>query len=131
MSIPIVVMEWMPLWHYWDNKWDHYFPKETYGSVILDTHIYEFKDTVEEAEKAFVYNEYWNLVGRLSNQVPTMLGEYTLRLNKTIPTDELQGWAQFIQDELHSKGTIGSMVWNWTCRQHKSWSMRGLSNLET
>ena len=51
MSIPIVVMEWMPLWHYWDNKWDHYFPKETYGSVILDTHIYEFKDTVEEEEK--------------------------------------------------------------------------------
>ena len=88
MNIPIVVMEWMPLWHYWNNEWDKYFPKETYGSVILDTHIYDFKDTVEAEEKEWD-KHHWDTVNKISKQVPTMIGEYTLSLTQDIPIDDL------------------------------------------
>ena len=130
MNIPVVVMEWMPLWHYWNNKWDEYFPKETYGSVILDTHIYDFKDTVEAEEKEWD-NHHWDKVNKISKQVPTMIGEYTLSLSVDIPIDELQGWAQYIQDRTHSNGTIGSAHWMWNNKAWKFWSMRSMSNLVT
>ena len=60
-----------------------------------------------------------------------MLGEYTLSLSHDIPTEDLQPWAQYIQDHVHAKGAIGSAHWLWNCDQRKFWSMRRTSNLVT
>ena len=60
-----------------------------------------------------------------------MLGEYTLSLSKDIPTEDLQPWAQYIQDHVHSKGAIGSAHWLWNCDAREFWSMRRMSNLVT
>ena len=47
MGVPIVVMEWMgEFLNYWSDKWNDFFPETSYGKVILDTHIYDFKNTV-------------------------------------------------------------------------------------
>ena len=51
MGVPIVVMEWMgEFLNYWNDKWNDFFPETSYGKVILDTHIYDFKNTVQEEE---------------------------------------------------------------------------------
>ena len=51
MNIPVVVMEWMDeIQSYWNNRWQEFFPESTYGKVIVDTHIYDFKNTVQEEE---------------------------------------------------------------------------------
>ena len=118
------------LWFFWENKWDKIFPEETYGKVILDAHIYDFKDSVEEEEKSWDTIQ-WPLLKHIASQVPTILGEYTLSLSQDIPTDSLQPWAQYIQDRVHSNGAIGSAHWLWNNKAHKFWSMRSMSNLET
>ena len=52
MNIPVVVMEWMDEFQsYWNNRWQEFFPESTYGKVILDTHVYDFKNTVQEEEQ--------------------------------------------------------------------------------
>lgn len=56
--------------------------------MILDTHIYDFKDTVAEEEAEWDAVQ-WPSVEPIAAEVPTMIGEYTLSLNKDIPTDEL------------------------------------------
>jgi hypothetical protein len=38
---------------YWINSWYDFFPESTYGKVIIDTHIYDFKNTVKEEEQAW------------------------------------------------------------------------------
>ena len=63
--------------------------------------------------------------------MPTIIGEYTLSLSADIPTDQLQPWAQYIQDKIHSTGTIGGAHWMWNNKERKFWSMRSMSNLET
>ena len=55
MDVPMVVMEWAIMWFNWEGQWDKVFPEETYGKIILDTHIYQFKGTVEKQEQA------WNI----------------------------------------------------------------------
>jgi len=48
---PMIVMEWKSHWKsFWGGNWDKYFPENEYGKVILDTHMYDFKKSVEEAE---------------------------------------------------------------------------------
>ena len=79
-------MEWMPKWSYWQNNWKSFFPKATYGQVWLDTHIYDFKNTVAEEEEAWD-NEQWPSVRIAAAEVFTLIGEYTLSLSADIPTD--------------------------------------------
>lgn len=50
---PMVIMEWMPNWKYFDGKWAQFFPESTYGATNFDTHIYDFKNTVAEEEAAW------------------------------------------------------------------------------
>lgn len=61
MNVPIIVFEWMLRWHHWNNKWYDYFPEDKYGKVILDTHIYDFKKTVDEEEKSWNFWQWPNL----------------------------------------------------------------------
>ena len=50
-KVPIVIMDWMHIIQsYWNNRWQEFFPESTYGKVIVDTHIYDFKNTVQEEE---------------------------------------------------------------------------------
>ena len=58
MKIPIVIMEWMPMWKHWEGNWQKYFPEETYGAVFLDTHIYDFKNTVADEEAAWDQDQW-------------------------------------------------------------------------
>ena len=52
-NVPIFVMDWMgQLQNYWINSWYDFFPESTYGKVIIDTHIYDFKNTVKEEQQA-------------------------------------------------------------------------------
>ena len=88
-------MEWMNEWNYWNNKWDSFFPFSTYGKVILDTHIYDFKKTVKEEEQSWDASR-WPKVKEIASQVPVFIGEYTLALGRDIPTDKLQPWAQYV-----------------------------------
>ena len=85
MEVPIIIMEWMPMWHHWNNKWYDFFPENQYGITNVDTHIYDFKDTIEEAEKAWDKTK-WPSVKNIASQVHLMVGEYTLALNKDLPT---------------------------------------------
>ena len=56
MRKPMVVMEWAPQWEAnWAGKWKSAFPEE-YGEVYLDTHVYDFKDTVAEEEASWAAN---------------------------------------------------------------------------
>ncbi len=73
----------------------------------------------------------WPPVRIIANEVPVMIGEYTLSLNQDIPVYESQGWANYIQDSLHSNNALGSAHWQWKCRERQFWSMRALSELET
>ena len=50
----MMVMEWGPHWNdLWKVKWGSYFPENMYGKLQLDTHIYNFKNTVEQAEASW------------------------------------------------------------------------------
>ena len=129
-SVPIVVMEWPLLWFFWEGRWDKIFPEETYGKVILDVHIYDFKGTVEEEERSWDWTQ-WPLLKHIASQAPTMLGEYTLSLSQDIPTEKLQPWAQYVQDRVHANGAIGSAHWLWNDKARKFWSMRSMSTSET
>ena len=91
-DVPIVVMEWDIMWFEWEGQWDKVFHEDMYGKVYLDAHIYQFKDTVQKAERAWDIFQ-WPLFKHIAKQVPTMLGEYTLSLSKDIPTEDLQQWA--------------------------------------
>ena len=59
-------MDWMYEWNYWNNNWDSFFPESTYGKVIFDTHIYDFKNTVEEEEKSWDAGQ-WPMVEKISH----------------------------------------------------------------
>ena len=76
----------MNLWFNWEGKWNEFFPEDLYGKVILDTHIYDFKNTVEEEESSWDAGQ-WPAVKKAAEEVPTFIGEYTLSLSQDIPTD--------------------------------------------
>ena len=76
------------MWSHWEGNWQKFFPEETYGAVFLDTHIYDFKNTVADEEAAWD-QEQWPSVQKAASEVPTIIGEYTLSLSADIPTDQL------------------------------------------
>lgn len=96
----------------------------------MDTHVYDFKNSVAEEEADWASNQ-WPTVERIAKEVPLMIGEYTLSLSRDIPTDQLQGWANWVESHLHSAGTIGGAHWTWKNKPRKFWSMRSMSTLET
>jgi len=55
-----------------------------------------------------------------------MVSEYTLALGKDLPTNEAQGWAQYMQDRNHENGTMGSAIWQWRAPERRFWSMHYL-----
>jgi hypothetical protein len=128
MEKPLVIMEWMPLWTTsWHGKWEKYFPEAEYGTTQVDTHIYDFKDTVAEEEAA--WGIHWKKAAKIAKEVPLMLGEYTLAMNKDLPTSEAQGWATYVQENARQSNMLGTAEWTWTADEHKFWSMRSMSNL--
>ena len=129
--VPIVVMDWMgPIQSHWLNRWHDAFPEATYGKVLLETHIYDFKNTVAEEQQSWDAGQ-WPSVKAIAAKVPLFIGEYTLSLNRDIPTHELHGWASWITGRLHDNGTLGGAHWLWNNKARKYWSMRSMSTLET
>ena len=54
MDVPMMVMEWPNHWNnFWKGKWGTFFPENQYGKVQLDTHIYDFKNTVDQAKASW------------------------------------------------------------------------------
>ena len=128
--VPMVVMDWghQIEWH-WLDRWQDAFPESEYGKVILDTHVYDFKDTVEEARASWDAGQ-WPSVKAIAARVPLIIGEYTLALGRDIPAHERQPWARWIQERLRSTGTLGGALWLWNNQAHGFWSMRYMSNLD-
>ena len=79
-------MEWMFEWHHWKGRWYDVFPEETYGVTVMDTHIYKFYPTVEEA-KAEWERKVWPKLEKVRREIPLFVGEYTLALNRKVPED--------------------------------------------
>ena len=131
MDVPMMIMEWGPHWNdFWKGRWSTYFPESKYGKVQLDTHIYDFQNTVQESEASWAANQF-PLVKEIAAEVPLLIGEYTLSLNWDIPTQDLQGWASWINTNFHESGVIGGAHWMWNNKPRKFWSMRSMSTLET
>lgn len=97
---PFVIMDWSYEWVHFENKWYELFPIETYGQTVFETHFYDFKDTVEQEEKAWNRFIWPSLLPITNSEVPVFVGEYTLALGKDLPADEAQGWAQYMQDKI-------------------------------
>jgi hypothetical protein len=131
MNKPLVIMEWMPMWTKLvgntKGRWEKHFPAAEFGTTQLDTHIYDFYDTIEETKAG--WESKWKKATKISAEVPLMLGEYTLALNKKYPMSEAQGWATYLLEESRKSNMIGTALWTWAAPQ-KYWSMKGMSNLE-
>jgi len=123
----MILMEWMPLWHHYQGRWSQLFPENEYGVMNLDTHIYDFKNTVQEEEQSWDQGQ-WPALKPITNEVPVMVGEFTLALNHDLPDNDAQGWAEYVQQRLHENNALGSAHWLWQCDERKWWSMRALSN---
>lgn len=81
MEKPCVVFSWtydMDKWIDWNNPM---FPKETYGRVIFDTHLYHFPDgtwTLDQAKASYKDDLISTRRFFLDAQIDLIVGEYTL-----------------------------------------------------
>ena len=116
MTTPMVIMDWTFEWYFYAGRWTSLFPESVYGATNFDTHIYQFRDSVRAEERVWDIDQ-WPAVKVIANEVPTMVGEYTLSLNVDLPADESQGWAEYIQTRLHENGCLGSAHWQWKVRE--------------
>lgn len=125
----MIIMDWNWAWapHY-ETRWSSLFPESTYGAMNFDTHIYRFKDTVQEEEQAWDLHE-WFYVPMIAKEVPIMIAEYTLALNQDLPADQSQGWAEYIQERLHQNNALGGAIWAYKLPERHWWSMIDISDV--